>query len=116
MEGRGVNATALESDIGTVNGVIHVIDRFLGIPYQTIAEKMRADPILSHSWSLSIYTRLSALLAQEHPNKKFTFLVPTNTAWEKARRDFTQIFNSLEDINNPEFVRNQKHYLILSDI
>ena len=116
VEGRGVNATALETDIGTVNGVIHVIDRFLGIPYQTIAEKMRADPILSHSWSLSIYTRLSALLAQEHPNKKFTFLVPTNTAWEKARRDFTQIFNSLEDINNPEFVRNQKHYLILSDI
>ena len=27
VEGRGVNATVLESDIGTVNGVIHVVDR-----------------------------------------------------------------------------------------
>ena len=46
VEGRGVNSSALETDIGTVNGVIHVIDRVLGIPYQTIADKMRTDPIM----------------------------------------------------------------------
>jgi uncharacterized surface protein with fasciclin (FAS1) repeats len=27
VEGRGINATVLEKDIGTMNGVIHVIDR-----------------------------------------------------------------------------------------
>jgi hypothetical protein len=27
VEGRGVNASVLEKDIGTMNGVIHVIDR-----------------------------------------------------------------------------------------
>jgi uncharacterized surface protein with fasciclin (FAS1) repeats len=27
VEWRGVNATVLEKDIGTMNGVIHVIDR-----------------------------------------------------------------------------------------
>ena len=29
VEGRGVNASVLEKDIGTMNGVIHVIDRQL---------------------------------------------------------------------------------------
>ena len=111
MEGRGVNATALESDIGTVNGVIHVIDRFLGIPHQTIAEKMREDPLLSHSWSLTVATRLSYLLEEEQPGKKFTFIVPTNTAWENVRRDFSSVFASLTDINNPDYVssRYQNH-------
>jgi hypothetical protein len=27
VEGRGVNASVVEKDIGTMNGVIHVIDR-----------------------------------------------------------------------------------------
>ena len=46
MEGRGVNATALEKDIGTVNGVIHVIDTFLALPSLTIADKMREDDLM----------------------------------------------------------------------
>merc|ERR1712088_250295 len=114
VEGRGVNASALETDIGTVNGVIHVIDRFLGIPYQTIAQKMRVDPILSHSWSLTVATRLSVLFEQINPNKRYTFLVPSNHAWEKAKRDFSTIFASLVDINNPEFPTNvlRRHLII----
>ena len=55
VEGRGVNASALETDIGTVNGVIHVIDRVLGIPYQTIAQKMRVDPIMR--WEIAIMSK-----------------------------------------------------------
>ena len=46
VEARGVNATALEKDIGTVNGVIHVIDTFLGIPSLTIAGKMQVDELM----------------------------------------------------------------------
>ena len=41
---RGVNATVLEKDIGTINGVIHVVDRILGVPYQTCGEMMAEDP------------------------------------------------------------------------
>ena len=41
---RGVNATIMEKDIGTINGVIHVIDRILGVPYQTCGEMMADDP------------------------------------------------------------------------
>ena len=46
VEARGVNATAVEKDIGTVNGVIHVIDTFLGIPSLTIAGKMEVDELM----------------------------------------------------------------------
>ena len=42
--GRGVNASVVESDIGTVNGVVHIIDRVLGVPYMTIGEYMESDP------------------------------------------------------------------------
>jgi len=33
VEGRGVNASVVEKDIGTINGVIHVVDRILGVPH-----------------------------------------------------------------------------------
>ena len=41
---RGINATVVEKDIGTINGVIHVIDRVLGIPHQTIYQRLSTDP------------------------------------------------------------------------
>ena len=41
---RGVNASVVEKDIGTINGVIHVIDRVLGIPHQTIYQRLSTDP------------------------------------------------------------------------
>ena len=44
VEGRGVNASVTEKDIGTINGVIHVIDRVLGVPYQTVGERINTDP------------------------------------------------------------------------
>jgi uncharacterized surface protein with fasciclin (FAS1) repeats len=47
VEGRGVNATMQETDIGTINGVVHVIDRVLGVPYRTCADKMQSDPSLT---------------------------------------------------------------------
>ena len=53
MEGRGSNATALETDIGTYNGVIHVIDTFLGIPHLSIADKMREDPLVRYAFNKS---------------------------------------------------------------
>ena len=80
------------------------MDRFLGIPHLSLAEKMRSDPLVSHSWSLTVATRLSYILEEQRPGKKFTFIVPTNTAWENVRRDFSKVFNSLTDLNNPDFV------------
>ena len=41
---RGINATVIEKDIGTINGVVHVIDRILGVPYQSVYERLSTDP------------------------------------------------------------------------
>ena len=48
VSARGINATVIEKDIGTINGVVHVIDRVLGVPYQTIYERMSTDPQLRY--------------------------------------------------------------------
>ena len=44
VEGRGINATVVEKDIGTINGVIHIVDKMLGVPYQTVGERIQSDP------------------------------------------------------------------------
>jgi len=115
IEGRGVNTTALEKDIGTVNGVIHVVDRFLGIPYQSLAEKMESDPIMSHTWSLAVATRLDRLFS-ERSDRKMTMIVPVNSAWEKVRTDFSTVFLSLTDVTQPQYPANiLKRHLIVSN-
>ena len=47
VDGLGVTATVVEPDIGATNGVIHVIDRVLGVPAHTIKEKLAVDPMMS---------------------------------------------------------------------
>lgn len=46
VEGGGVNATVLQSDIAATNGFVHIIDHVLGIPYTTVFEKLNTDPML----------------------------------------------------------------------
>ena len=58
-----------------------------------------------HTWSLAYATKLTRLLGEINPNKKFTMIVPTNYAWEKVQRDFSTVFRNLADIKNPDYVR-----------
>lgn len=46
VEGGGVNATVITANIAATNGIIHIIDRVLGIPYTTVLDKLRTDPML----------------------------------------------------------------------
>lgn len=46
VEGGGVNATIITANIAATNGIIHIIDRFLGVPYTTVLDKLRTDPML----------------------------------------------------------------------
>lgn len=46
VDGGGVNATIVTANIAATNGVIHIIDRVLGIPYTTVYEKLKSDPML----------------------------------------------------------------------
>lgn len=46
VEGGGVNATVVTANIAATNGLIHIIDRVLGVPYTTVLDKLRTDPML----------------------------------------------------------------------
>lgn len=46
MEGGGVNATVTQPNIAATNGFVHIIDRVLGVPYTTVFEKLKTDPML----------------------------------------------------------------------
>lgn len=80
VDGGGVNATAIQADIGATNGIIHIIDQVLGIPFMTIAEKMRTDPLMETTWRVGRHggdwsSRL------QNTNRKFTVFVPSEMAW-----------------------------------
>lgn len=53
VEGAGVNATIVQADIVQMNGYVHIIDRVLGVPYATVYNKIRTDPMLKlvHTYS-----------------------------------------------------------------
>lgn len=84
LEGAGVNATITTANIATKNGVIHIIDRILGIPSQTVYEKLGSDPMLSSSFSLSEQKEWNKRLL--HRDEKFTLFVPSNEAWDYIKR------------------------------
>ena len=46
VDGLGVTATVEEPDIGATNGVIHVVDRVLGVPSNNVKEKLSLDPMM----------------------------------------------------------------------
>lgn len=116
VEGRGVNATVVEKDIGTINGVIHVVDRVLGIPYQTCGERINSDPNMSHMASMLRQLRLDALFS-ENPRqspRRYTIVVPSNDAWEKAQLDFSKAYNTILEGQFPDYGRviMQRHFKV----
>jgi fasciclin 1 len=46
VEGAGVNATLIQADIAATNGFVHIIDRVLGVPHDTVQEKLATDPMM----------------------------------------------------------------------
>lgn len=46
LEGGGVNATVTQPNIAATNGFVHIINRVLGVPYTTVYEKLKTDPML----------------------------------------------------------------------
>lgn len=47
VEGGGVNATVIQPDIAATNGIVHIIDRVLGVPFTTVGGKLATDPMLT---------------------------------------------------------------------
>lgn len=101
VEGGGVNATIIQADIGALNGIVHIIDRVLGVPTQTVIEKLSTDPIMGLTYNLTIQDDfLGRMKAYRDPynnniQQKFTFLVPSNEAWENVRHTMGSAFKKL---------------------
>ncbi|GIY73297.1 fasciclin-1 [Caerostris darwini] len=85
VEGGGVNATAIMGDIGATNGILHIIDRVLGMPYLTVYSKLAHDPDLHTTFKLSMQEAWNQKLNDKE--KRYTFFVPNRKAWEDLKRD-----------------------------
>ncbi|CAG9559966.1 unnamed protein product [Danaus chrysippus] len=81
VEGGGVNATVTQTNIAATNGFVHIIDRVLGIPYTTVFEKMKTDPMLNITYNMGKRQMFNQQLKEmEH---RFTYFVPRDHAWLK---------------------------------
>ncbi|KAG8198284.1 hypothetical protein JTE90_021538 [Oedothorax gibbosus] len=83
VEGGGVNATAVQGDLGSTNGILHIIDRVLGMPYLTVFSKLAHDPDLQTTFKLSMQEAWNQKLNDKE--KRYTFFVPNRKAWEDLK-------------------------------
>jgi len=93
LDGQGVTAEVVEPDIGATNGVIHVIDRVLGVPQHTIAEKLAVDPMMSSVYSLGNQNHFNHLF--NNTNEEFTYVVASNAAWDEINDKFASAYKIL---------------------
>ncbi|GFY16903.1 fasciclin-1 [Trichonephila clavipes] len=72
-------------DIGATNGILHIIDRVLGMPYLTVYSKLAHDPDLHTTFKLSMQEAWNQKLNDKE--KRYTFFVPNRKAWEDLKRE-----------------------------
>jgi len=93
IDGGGVEAEVVEANVGASNGVIHSINRVLGIPQDTIERKLAMDPMMSNTFNLGKQEHFNDQLNQS--DLQFTYLVPTDQAWDILKKDFATAYKVL---------------------
>ncbi|XP_045125590.1 fasciclin-1-like isoform X4 [Portunus trituberculatus] len=93
VEGAGVTGTLTTANVIARNGAVHIVDRLLGIPSQTVYEKLATDPILSATFNLSQQEGWNEKL--KNRDERFTLFVPTNDAWADIRRTMPSAYKKL---------------------
>ncbi|XP_011865961.1 PREDICTED: fasciclin-1 isoform X1 [Vollenhovia emeryi] len=86
VEGGGVNATIITPNIAATNGIIHIIDRLLGVPYTTVLDKLRTDPMLNSTYLLGQRRGFNNQL--NDTTKRFTYFAPLDYAWADAATNY----------------------------
>ena len=101
--GGGIKTAIMMENVACTNGIIHYIERVLGVPYQSLWEILRNETKLQYG-DLSLvplhihynfrrsYEMLNNLQLRYAldpwqvltPEQNFTFFVPTNEAWDKV--------------------------------
>ncbi|RWS09208.1 fasciclin-1-like protein [Dinothrombium tinctorium] len=97
VEGGGVNATVTQLDIGATNGMVHIIDRVLGIAYQTIKEKLEQDPNLRTTYDIGVFNSENWNDKLGDTNRKFTYFAPSKAAWEHMKATMPSEYKQLTE-------------------
>ncbi|KAL4707897.1 hypothetical protein ACJJTC_013688 [Scirpophaga incertulas] len=93
VEGGGVNSTVIQPNIAATNGFVHIIDRVLGVPYTTVFEKLKTDPMLNVTYNLGRRQMFNHQLNEmEH---RYTYFVPRDHAWLKFQIRHPSAFKAL---------------------
>lgn len=90
--GGGIKTAFQMENIAATNGIIHYIDRVLGVPYQSLWEILRNETRLQRSYHMLENIQLRYSLDPWQvltANQNFTFFVPTNEAWDKVSPSLT---------------------------
>ncbi|XP_043488179.1 fasciclin-1 isoform X2 [Polistes fuscatus] len=93
VEGGGVNATVVTANIAATNGIIHIIDRVLGVPYTTVLEKLQTDPMLNSTYFLGQRRGFNDQL--NDTTKRFTYFAPRDYAWSGANISYPSAIKKL---------------------
>ncbi|KAG6450909.1 hypothetical protein O3G_MSEX006821 [Manduca sexta] len=103
VEGGGVNATVTLPNIAATNGFVHIIDRVLGVPYTTVFEKIKTDPMLNITYNLGKRQMFNHQLNDmEH---RYTYFVPRDHAWLKFQIRHPSAYKALFKEDFGYFVR-----------
>lgn len=97
VEGGGVNSTAIQADIGATNGVAHVVDKILGIPFQTVYEKVKDDFDLRTTYIIGHHRNDMWNRLMSEKSKRFTFFAPSKAAWAKMRVEMPSEYKQLTE-------------------
>jgi len=97
VEGGGVNSTAIQADIGTTNGVFHIVDKVLGIPYQTVHEKLHDDFDLMTTYLVGSHRNDYWHKRMDDKNQKFTYFAPSRAAWKKLKVEMPSEYKQLTE-------------------
>lgn len=93
VDGGGTNATVQIADVTATNGLVHFIDKVLGIPYRSVGEKIAMNSMTSLSNKLAEQDTFSNKVGDLEKN--FTLLVPSNEAWLKIKKSSPSIYKTL---------------------
>jgi len=93
VDGAGVNASISTGNILTKNGIIHIIDRILDIPDDTVFKKLQSNGDTSTSFELSKQGNFNKQFKDR--KKLFTFFVPNNAAWEAIKHDMPSAYKKI---------------------
>jgi len=93
VDGGGVRAEIVDANIRAKNGIIHQIDQVLGVPLQTIQEKLQSDPMMHSTFMLGEQEHFNSQLGSNTIN--YTYIVPSDTAWEEIKLQYSTAYKVL---------------------